>query len=243
MITSDFWWFSSSQRNIYQRTNFGHHGPIRDDENPSSVNWDTDARSIDGLEHWRDKFQNTNVYRALKTTSTSPGVQGEIIGPFLVDIDNGDEDLTDALVVTRNTLHIIHNEFNVDISSSRIFFTGHKGFNLEIRPQALDILGSIDDQVISSAKILHQVTTALRRGKPWQTTNQVSDAGTVVDQIYGNRYGYALKHPYIRLHGSLNKWISSDGRTRTRMKIELTLDELHKLTATEIANRAEKLAT
>jgi hypothetical protein len=37
-------------------------------------------------------------------------------------------------------------------------------------------------------------------------------------------------------------WISSDGNTKTRMKIELTAEELNKLPATEIASRAEKLA-
>ena len=80
-------------------------------------------------------------------------------------------------------------------------------------------------------------------GKSWQITNQVSDTGTVVDQIYGDRLGYRLKHSYIRLHSSLNMWISSDGETKTRMKIELTFDELNKVSATEISRRAEKLAT
>lgn len=243
MERSDFWWLSSSQRSRYQYTECGHHRPIRDDEDPRSVNWDTNICSIDELEHWRDRFQNTNIYRALKTTPASPGVE-KIIGPFLVDIDNGDEDLEDALIVTRKTFHLLYGELRVDINSLRIFFTGHKGFNLEIRPQALDIQGSTNDQVRKSAKVLHKITEVLRRGKSWQTRNQVSDVGTVVDQIYGDRYsGYRLKHPYIRLHGSLNMWISSDGKTKTRMKIELTVHELNKLPAAEIANRAEKLAT
>jgi len=242
MERSDFWWLSSSQRGRYQYTEFGHHRPIRDDEDPCSVNWDTNICSIDELEHWRDRFQNTNVYRALKTASVSPDVE-EIIGPFLVDIDNGDEDLEDALIVTRKTFHLLHDELRVDINSLRIFFTGHKGFNLEIRPQALDIQGSTNDQIRKSASVLHRIKEELRRGKSWQTTNRVSDAWAVVDQIYGDRYDYRLKHPHIRLHSSLNMWISSDGKTETRMKIELTVDELNKLPATEIANIAKKLAT
>ncbi len=80
-------------------------------------------------------------------------------------------------------------------------------------------------------------------GESWLVTNWVSDAGTVVDQIYGDRYHYTLKHPYIRLHDSLNRWISRDGNTKTRMKIELTVEELDELPATEIASRSEKLAT
>lgn len=242
MERSNFWWLSSSQRSRYQYTKFGHHRPIRDDEDPRSVPWDTNVCLIDELEHWRDRFQNTNVYRTLKIASASSGEE-EIIGPFLVDIDNGDEDLEDALVVTRKTFHLLHDEFRVDINNLRIFFTGHKGFNFEICPQAFDIQGSINDQIRKSANVLHQITEALRRGKSWQTTNWVSDAGTVLDQIYGDRFCYTLKHPHIRLHGSLNMWISSDRKTKTRMKIELTVDELNRLPVTEIACRAEKLAT
>ena len=242
MEKSDFWWLSSSQRSRYQYTEVCHHRPIRDDEDPRSVNWDPNTCSIDELEHWRDRFQNENVYRALKIASASSGVE-EIIGPFLVDIDNGDKNLEDALVVTRKTFHLLRDEFRVDINSLKIFFTGHKGFNLEIRPQALDTRGSTYDQIRKSANILHHITEALRRGKSWQTTNWVSDEGTIVEQIYGDRFCYTLKHPYIRLHGSLNMWITSDGKPMTRMKFELTVDELNKLPVTEIVSRAEKLVT
>ena len=138
MERSDFWWLSPSQRSSYQHTEFGHHRPIRDDEEPRSINWDTNICSIDELENWRDRFQNTNVYRALKTVSTSLGV-GEIIGPVLVDIDNGDEDLEDALTVTRKTLLLLQDKLRIETDSLRIFFTGRKGFNIEIRPVALGI--------------------------------------------------------------------------------------------------------
>lgn len=237
---SDYWWLSSSQRSKYQQTEFGHHRPIRDDEDPSSIKWDNNVCSISELEHWRDRFHNTNVYRTLKITSISSGVD-EIIGPFLIDIDNGDEKLEDTLTVARKTFLILHDVFKVETDSLRVFFTGHKGFNFEICPQALDIKGAIDDQVRKSAQVLYQITEKLRGRKSWQIRNQVSDIGTVVDQIYGNRLGYKLKHPYIRLHNSLNIWISSDDKTKSRMKIELTVEELNKLSATEIVSRSEKL--
>jgi len=242
MEKSDFWWLSSSERGRYYYTEFGHHKPISDDEDPSSVNWDTNTYSINELEHWRDKFQNINVYRSLKIASDSLGGE-EIIGPFLVDIDNNDENLEDALVVTRKTFYLLRDEFRVDNNNLRIFFTGHKGFNIEIRPQDLDIHGSANDQIIKSAHVLHQITEILRRGKSWQFINCVSDVGTVIDQIYGNRFCYKLKHTYIRLHSSRNIWISSDGKTKTRMKIELTVNELNKLPVIEIVSRAEKPVT
>ena len=105
------------------------------------------------------------------------------------------------------------------------------------------IRGSTIDQLRQSAEVLYRITEALKGGNSWQCRNQVSDIGTVVDQIYGDRFGYKLKHRYIRLHNSLNMWISSDRKTKTRMKIELTFDELNKISAAEIVRRSEKLAT
>lgn len=161
MGKSDFWWLNPHQKVKYQHTEFGHHRPIRNDEDPYSVTWNTDFYSIDRLDDWRDKFQNTNVYRALETVSYSPGV-GEIIGPFLIDIDNGNEDLEDALNVARTTFSLLYNEFGVKTNSFKIFFTGRKGFNFEIHPQALSIKGSIIDQVRKSAEVLYRITEALK---------------------------------------------------------------------------------
>lgn len=159
-----------------------------------------------------------------------------------MDIDNGNEDLADSLVVVRRTYHFLQDRFGVDANNLRIFFTGRKGFNIELLPQTFGIQGSIAVQLRKSADSLYQITEALRLGKSWQTINQVSDAGTVIDQIYGSRYsGYRLKHPYIRLHNSLNRWVPSNGKAKTRMKIELTVDELDVLSAREIIARSEKL--
>lgn len=105
MERSDFWWLSPNQRSKYQNTEFGHHRPIRDDEDPYSINWDTDFYSIEKLNNWCDKFQNINVYRALRVTSTSQSIE-DIIGPFVIDIDNGDEDLEDAQAITRKAFSL-----------------------------------------------------------------------------------------------------------------------------------------
>lgn len=242
MEMSDFWWLSDIQKNSYQQMQLGHHRPIHDGEDPNSIKWDNIVSSINELETWRDSFQNTNVYRTLKIASVLRRAD-EIIGPFLIDIDNDDEKLEDALDVTRKSYHLLRYRFKVDKEDLKIFFTGHKGFNIEICPQILDIKGTIYDQVRKSAQVLHQITERLRNGKSWQIRNQVSHLGTVIDQIYGNRFGYRLKHPYIRLHNSLNAWISSDDKTKTRMKIELTAEELKKLSVTEIVNRSEKLVS
>jgi len=238
MPSSDFWWLDSSEETKFIYAELGHHKPIRDDEQPCSMQWDTETCLINQLNDWRKSFQNTNVYRKLKIATAL--VDGEqLMGPFLVDIDNSEEDLDDSLVVVRRTFGFLQN-CGINANNLRIFFTGRKGFNLEVRPQALGIHGSIAKQLEDSANYLRQITEGLRVGQSWQTINQVSDAGTVIDQIYGNRYsGYRLKHPYIRLHSSLNKWIMSDGRARIRMKIELSVDELNKVTAGELVARSE----
>ena len=242
MPSSDFWWLDSRQKTKYMYAEFGHHRPIRDDEDPWSIQWDTKTCVINQLNDWRESFQNTNVYRSLKI-ATAPVDGEQLIGPFLVDIDNDNEDLDDALVVARKTFHFLQDRLGVDANNVRIFFTGHKGFNLEVHPQVFGIRGSIGDQSRNFADSLRQITEGLRVGKSWQTINQVSDTGTVIDQIYGNRYsGYRLKHPYIRLHSSLNKWLMSDGRAKIRTKIELSVDELNKVTAREVVDKSKKQA-
>lgn len=107
----------------------------------------------------------------------------------------------------------------------------------------MGLKGLIINQVKESAEVLYRITEALKYGRSWQVRNQVSEIGAVLDQIYGDRFGYKLKHRYIRLHNSLNTWISSDRKTKTRMKIELTFDELNKISTAEIVRRSEKLAT
>lgn len=242
-MNTDFWWLKDSQLAKYLYVEFGHHRPIGDDKQPCLEKWGTETNSVKQLEHWRERFQNINVYRSLKIM-TAPIKGEELIGPFVVDIDNGGEDLEDTLTVAREAFRFLCGDLGVRVNKLKIFFTGRKGFNLEVNPQALSIRGSIDDQVKESATVLHKVTEALRLGKSWQINNQVSDAGTVIDQIYGSRYsGYRLKHPHIRFHNSLNKWFISDGTTKSRMKIELSVDELNRLAAKEVIAISEKLAS
>jgi hypothetical protein len=239
MRSIDFWWLTSDQQTTYTRVAFGHHRPIRDDEDPRSVDWKVQAGRVSQVDNWRGRFESTNVYRGL-IVATAPLYAEQLLGPFLIDIDNSDENLEDVLLVTRKTAQILEHQLGVDPRNLRVFFTGHKGFNLEIHPQAVGLEGTIDSQVRKSADYLHGIVEALRVGRSWQTINQVSDAETVVDQIYGGRRsGYGLKHCYLRLHDSLNCWIASDGTAKSRMKTELTMDELSQLTIGEIVARSE----
>ncbi len=238
MRDSDFWWLTPTQKATCTHVTFGHHRPIREDEDPRSVGWVTQAGRVSQVDRWRSKYWDKNVYRSLAVTSGTSESTG-VVGPFVVDIDT-DEDLEDALLVARKTVRILEYQLGVELRYLRVFFTGHKGFNLEVHPLAIGLEGTVGSQIRKSADYLHRVVAALRLGRLWKLDNQVGDAGTVVDQIYGGRRsGYALKHPYLRLHDSVNCWIMPDGTTGSRRKTELTIEELCRLTVAEIVSRSE----
>ncbi len=109
-----------------------------------------------------------------------------------------------------------------------IFFTGHKGFNLEIRPEIVDIVGTQKEQESKAGDLRKEVIKKLQQGKNLEY-NYVSKRGTLIDPI----------HKHVRLHCSLNKWISQTGEI-VRMKIELSITELKNLTIEEIIAKSER---
>lgn len=238
MSLTDFWWLSPGEKAKYRYVELIHREVGRDDHQ-----YEQRATSdIDSIDQWRDKFHNTNIYRSLRLTSTPLGGD-ELLGPFLVDIDNEQDLLEDALDVTRKAVACLQDSYGVRVHNLRVLFTGHKGFNLEVRPRAIGLQGAIKDQIRESADKLNHLVELLPCGKTWPDANQVSEGGTLIDRIYGSRRsGYRLKHPDVRLHESINEWISSDGAVKARMKIQLTIDELYTLTATEIVARSERAA-
>lgn len=237
MDHTDFWWLDTTHNATYDYVQLGHHRPMRDDEQPCSITWDTAASPVSALDQWCKKFHNTNVYRSL-TIWSSPLRHNQLLGPYLVDIDNEQQDLQDAqLAATRAVAHL-QESYGITEDDLRIFFTGRKGFNLEVRPSSLQIQGTLSDQLRQSAEHLARIIEALRTGNIWPLVNQVTPGGTLIDTIYGSRYsGYQLKHPHVRLHGSYNKWLTPLGQT-ARRKLPLTIEELNELTAHEIMQRS-----
>jgi hypothetical protein len=102
----------------------------------------------------------------------------------------------------------------------------------------------IPNQIRLSSNKLNDIIVFLRRKNDIQdgSTNVVGSNRTVIERIYENRFGYKLKHPYIRFHNSINKWIQYDGKEVSRCKHEVTIEQLHSLSASEIASESEKLA-
>ena len=241
-MTSDFWWTTPEEARRFPFLCVGHHDPISDNDEPLETRWfhslvngrfsENKLRyPIDFLEKWRARCSETNVYRSLKLFSAQE--EGDVLlGPFLVDIDNSEwddagealrEDLVDALDVTRRVTSILTDRWQISESDLRIFFSGRKGFNVEVRPEALGISGDQAERLRMSFEKLRDLTDAV---SPWSNTTEVTNRGTVLDPIYGTRgTGPFLRHPFVRLHDSINLWKTRGGFCRRR-KVPIALANL-----------------
>jgi len=253
---SDFWWLPKNVAVGKLLVGVGHHKVVVDNEEvPPLDEW---YRSFDHkrnlsnnieyypvhlLNDWRRVCKNTNVYRTLKIFDKNTK-KASLLGPFLIDIDNSDEDLDDTQTITIQVADYLLDKQGISKDDLRIFFSGHKGFNIEIYPQALKMRGMISDQIKCFSMNLDGTIDVLRRNNKVlnDTRNMVSNRGTCIDRIYGDRFGYKLKHPYIRLHNSVNKWIRGSESEITRMKIELTVKQLRNMSVAEISSKSEELA-
>ena len=253
---NDLWWLPRNVAISELLVGVGHHDAIVDGEEvPCLDEW---YRSFDHkrnlsnnieyypihlLNDWRKACKNANVYKTLEVFDKNTR-EANLLGPFLIDIDNSEENLDDAQAINTQVATYLLNGQRISKDSMRIFFSGRKGFNVEVRPDILGIDGSLSDQIKCSSMKLDEIVYVLRKINNVQdaTRNIVSNQGTVIDRIYGDRFGYKLKHPYIRLRDSINKWIRNNGSEIARMKIELTIEQLHSMSATEISSKAEELA-
>lgn len=124
-------------------------------------------------------------------------------------------DLNKALEDTR----LLVKEYCSDLKDRdyRIFFTGHKGFHIEIQPRAIGMPPHID------------------RWRHFE--NRRND----INKRFGN--GFIDKfHSHIRLHNSINSWIDYPGRRIHSMNFEVSINELFSLSAEDISAKALNLA-
>jgi hypothetical protein len=235
---TDFWWLTTEEVQKYQYVCVGHHQLYSDEPNsnntPTSVPWFHSFDESGNLskvmrryplkfvEQWRDKCANTNVFRSLSLFTTEQDRE-ELLGPFVIDIDRENDetnrgyvqDLNKALEDTRKLVKEYLCKFNED--DFRIFFTGHKGFNIEVCPQALGIV-SLDNR---------------RR--------QFREKRAEINRTFGDNFADTIKE-CVRLHDSINSWIANDGNEVRRMKFQLSPYELNNLDVKEICRRSEKRA-
>ena len=235
---SDFWWLTPDKIVKYKYVALMYQEPYSDepdsDRQPLTVPkfHSLDASGnlsklvkrypIEFIDKWRKKCANMNVFRSLNLFSAEHGGD-EILGPFLIDIDrqdesnkgfvtNFDEALEDTRQLVKKYLYKLKKE------DFRIFFSGHKGFHIEVRPQVVGVV-SLDNQ--------------------WQQFKDIRDD---INRTFRVSFADRIKE-YIRLHDSINCWIANDGRKVNRIKLELSLHELDNLSAEDICTESEKLAS
>ncbi len=224
-MTGDFWWIDFGQTHSYVYLKLGHSEPVDDF---TSLDIRADTYHIRQVDEFRDRFQNINIYRSLAIWDAKS--EGNCIsGPFIVDIDNEKGNLVDALDVTRKAIKFLVERWELGPSDYRLFFTGHKGFNIEVRPKALGIHGDANDQLEQSKDARQSLIQYLRSNHSFSGINQVSDEDTLIDSF----------HRYIRLHDSFNSWIK-DSQTMKQKKTEFTLKDIYGLSLEEIFSVASE---
>ncbi len=228
---------SIEEENNFHYVKLKHNDPVTSEE-PPDKNGKFAIKSIDNINCWRLQFSNTNVFRSLLVTK-NPQHQDGLLGPFVLDIDNEQENISDALDVTRKAYSYLTDILKINQDAVRVLFTGHKGFSIEVVPQELKIIGSTEEQIKLSRDITIEIIDYLRGNNHWPTLNQVSKRLTVIDRVYGSKREYCLCLPYIRLHDSVNAWITSKNTIYRRVKFILSRHEIDKLSSKEIIEKSE----
>jgi hypothetical protein len=227
MLSTDFWWLSPEEVRQYRYIDLFHQEPYSDepntDKNPLSCPMLQSGKRypLESVNQWKAKFGNMNVFRSYALYSLD--IEGkEIIGPLLLDIDRtigqGEgypPDFGKALKDTR----LLVKEYcsNLKDKDYRIFFTGHKGFHIEIQPKAVGISSYLDR---------------------WQHFENIRRD---INKRFGNAFIDKF-HSHIRLHNSVNGWIDYSGERVDSMNFKVSIEELFSLSAEDIFVKAKNLA-
>jgi hypothetical protein len=161
------------------------------------------------LSRWRELHRNVNVHRRFAVTATDGT---ELLGPVLLDMDCEEEIMgtehtlvgrrSDLAAAQRLTCLVVE-KLGAGIAQDdlRVFFSGRKGFHVELRPSALGIVGTRQQQMDLAGK--------------WEAAfldNLEFPESCCIDRVFRAprrlRGSYEIKtyHPAIRLHDSLNCW-------------------------------------
>ena len=179
------------------------------------------------INDWRTKCGNINVFRGFGLSSSEQGLD-KLFGPVIIDIDRQEggvregyvQDLEQALEDTRRL--VSEYLYHFDEKDFRIFFTGHKGFHIEILPRAL---GLVDCECTKE-----------------QYEHIIDDINDIFSYKKETRFIDKV-HNEIRLHNSINRWIDKSGKMINRMKFELNIQELKNSSIDEICRKSEVLAS
>lgn len=226
MLSTDFWWLSAEEAREYGYIDLFHQEPYSDEPNT-----DKEPRycpmlagekryPLEFISQWKRGFKNINVFRSYTLYISDTDGKG-IIGPFLLDVDRTLEkdggyiaDLRKALEDTR--LLVKKYCSNLKNEDYRIFFTGHKGFHIEIHPRAISIPPNVDR---------------------WQ---YFENRRKEINTRFGNSFVDKF-HSHVRLHNSINSWIDYSGRQVCSANFEVSIDELFSFSIKDIVGKAKNL--
>lgn len=220
---SDFWWLDEDQLGRFTYLKFGHNEPVDDSTSPYIKPQKCRISTIDEL---RSEFQNINIHRSLEL-SDSPSNGEKLVGPFLIDIDNENNNLESARNIIKQTLEYLTTQlYKSPVVDFRLFFTGHKGFNIEIKPSLLEINNYSNQYESLYRKKRRDIIDYLHKKNdiPENHHNFVDNNDTIID----------VKHCFVRLHNSINSWVGDDGKIISRKKIELSYQEIFEMSIEDI---------
>lgn len=257
----DFWWMTAEEQKRLRYIHLLNHRVF--DESSSSSPFDEESfhsLTEDGepssvllryprqyIRSWRNRFSNENVHRSLVVYTNNIGGDSAI-GPFLVDIDislriQTEQDhwsaLEDATEVAQNVYTIATTTWGISPDEIRLYFSGHKGFHVEIKPSALRISGDVEHQIIQSQDTQNILIATLSNSTPPVYHNSANKSETVnIDVVYGTPRRPHLKHKFLRLAGSINVW-DEWGRRNSARKTRIHPDELSRKQLTAIVARSQ----
>lgn len=210
----EFCWLSSNDRVRFRYVQPGFQEELPNDNLPKVV---FDRRlTLDQLAGWCAEHQNLNVHRTLQLYAQASGACATLEGPILLDIDNEREDLVSAYLCTREALNCLKQSLDIKLTSDcRVFFSGRKGFHIELRPSAVrpELLGPAtrSGRPKLHVKLTQYVSGAL--GHPTTNVGSLDQKGTILDPEHGCK----------RINGSINAW-SCDGKLTRRGCIAVARD-------------------
>lgn len=224
MLSTDFWWLSSEEAKRYGYIDLFHQEPYSDEPDPArgpcSCPMERGERRypLKFINRWRVKFRNINVFRSLALYSSGINSE-ELIGPFLLDIDRTSDDYVPDLGKALEATRLLVRGYCSSLSAEdyRVFFTGHKGFHVEINPRAIKPPPNV-------GRLQH-----------------FENRRKYINQLFGSTFIDKF-HPHVRLHNSINSWIDYSGKRVYSMNFEVDIDGLFDLSAEQIFAKARNLA-
>ena len=188
------------------------------------------TRATEVGEFWR-QWKGENIHRSVKVWAEAPRGEPLALVSWVIDIDGPEAEpddirVGDAQGVAVRALDWLLEELRFSTTAVRVYFSGHKGFHIEVDPFALEAIGIVPDTptdarpgtigasgpyAAARARLLRHLLGYEGRRPP----NKVGMRGTVIDP----------QKERVRLTNSINRW-RDNGQTRAGRKVRLRFEEL-----------------